>query len=795
MTGFVRRRPALSAALLYAVLALALVGQGLQPGWTLSSSDYLWTVAPWAAQAPPGVGGAGANGELADAVAVFQPFLQHTRARLPDVPLWNPHVMGGRPFLANQQSAVFSPFSLPSYVLPFWWSLGIVAALKVFCAAFGTFLLARALGQRPAGALVAGLAFGFGLFMVTWLAWPLSSVWAWLPWLLLAVDRAVRRPDAVGVALLAGVTCAQFLGGHPESSFHVLVAAALFALLRAWPRRARRGAGAVALGLAAGGGLAALTLVPFVELLWLSGDVADRASREAGHAPAQHLLAFALPEYWGRPTQVASEPFINARAWYAGALPLLLAALALTRPSRERLAIAAGAAVAMAVVVGVPGIFDAVVALPGFAQAHNSRLAVVAMLAVALLAGWGLDDALDRPRARRWLAPALALAVAAPAVAAVAAAATQGRLRAPLLDDAAGVALRLRELTWPDAPAVAPLAAALAWVLLAGAGALALWLRARGRLAAAPFAALALALVVVDLFRVGLGQNPALPVERATQPVTGAIAFLRRQGTARFAGVTPEAGIVPLPADVAMRYGIQDARGYDYPVERRYDALWRAAIAPDVDWHPPTTLARVDGQSLRALGLLGTTHLLQRPQDRPLDLPRAYADRGIRIYRNPRALPRAWVVGRARRVGGERAALAAVLAPGFDPRAEAVVEAPVGALSGTGAARIARYEPERVVLDVRATGPALAILSDVWFPGWTARVNGRPATVERVDHLLRGVRVEGDARVELRYEPLSWRAGWIVSALTALALTAAVARARRRARRGGRVAPREPVAA
>jgi hypothetical protein len=203
----------------------------------------------------------------------------------------------------------------------------------------------------------------------------------------------------------------------------------------------------------------------------------------------------------------------------------------------------------------------------------------------------------------------------------------------------------------------------------------------------------------------------------------------------------------------------------------------------------------VDGQSLRALGLLGTTHLLQRPQDRPLDLPRAYADRGIRIYRNPRALPRAWVVGRARRVGGERAALAAVLAPGFDPRAEAVVEAPVGALSGTGAARIARYEPERVVLDVRATGPALAILSDVWFPGWTARVNGRPATVERVDHLLRGVRVEGDARVELRYEPLSWRAGWIVSALTALALTAAVARARRRARRGGRVAPREPVAA
>ena len=38
----------------------------------------------------------------------------------PDVPLWNAHVMGGRPFLANAQSAVFSPFTVPVYVLGLW---------------------------------------------------------------------------------------------------------------------------------------------------------------------------------------------------------------------------------------------------------------------------------------------------------------------------------------------------------------------------------------------------------------------------------------------------------------------------------------------------------------------------------------------------------------------------------------------------------------------------------------------------------------------------------------------------
>ena len=64
----------------------------------------------------------------------------------------------------------------------------------------------------------------------------------------------------------------------------------------------------------------------------------------------------------------------------------------------------------------------------------------------------------------------------------------------------------------------------------------------------------------------------------------------------------------------------------------------------------------------------------------------------------------------------------------------------------------------------------MLVLTDVQFPGWKATVDGRPADIERVDYLLRGVMVpEGTHRVELRYEPLSWRLGWITSGV-ALAL-------------------------
>src|SRR6267154_883284 len=91
-------------ALLSVIPPLAMLGPSLVPGRTLSSSDYLWTAAPWLAERPADVRRAGVNVELADAVSNFQPSFRYTRRALPQVPLWNPHIMAGRPFLADAQS-------------------------------------------------------------------------------------------------------------------------------------------------------------------------------------------------------------------------------------------------------------------------------------------------------------------------------------------------------------------------------------------------------------------------------------------------------------------------------------------------------------------------------------------------------------------------------------------------------------------------------------------------------------------------------------------------------------------
>ena len=806
-----RGRPTLGAAAIYAVLSVLMVGQGLLPGHTLSASDFLWSLAPWNASRPSDIPDLGANFELADATEVFFPFLEFARGHLPDIPLWNPHLMGGRPFVGNMQSAVFSPFSWPSYVLPFWMSLGVVAALKLFVAALGTHVLGRSLGMRFGGALLAGVIFPFGTFFMVWLTWPLTSAFALAPWVILLGEIVLRRPGPLPAAGLALLTGAVLLGGHPESSFQVMAVAAVWFTARIVARARREGvrpmvraAVTYALALAAGAAISAVAVVPFLELLFHSGDL-DRRGDAAGHWPARYLGGLFLHDYWGRPGNGSViEPFMVLRGWYAGALTLMLAAAALIlRPTRIRIGVAALGIVCAMTVVGADPVHAIVNVLPGFSKAHNERLLIFVLFGLALLAGWGLDELTSgrvAPRRRRQLVVAAGAGIAlAPVVWMIAV----GTLKPGLAGWAVKVAWgfvhpppgALANQNEHAADIVRNGALAMWLPVAAAALALVAWALARRR-SAAVVVALAVALVAIDLFRANMGYNPAIPRDHATQPVTPAIEYLQQRVPNRFSGVSLNISFQPLPADLAMRYGLYDGRGYDYPAEKRYDTLWRRFVVPGIpDFAQPDALAGATPAAVRAMSVLSISDLLAAPDDDRLRGPGlrvAYRGKDAVIYRNERALPRLFLVGRQQVIPDAETQLRAVTHPRFDGRRVAVTERRLpglaegaGGTAPVGSARFEAYEPDRVVARSRADRRSLLVLSDVHYPGWKVRVDGRDAPIERVDYLLRGVMVPaGTHRVEFRYEPASWRAGWIISVLGLLAVAGALAaglRARSRA--------------
>jgi hypothetical protein len=173
----------------------------------------------------------------------------------------------------------------------------------------------------------------------------------------------------------------------------------------------------------------------------------------------------------------------------------------------------------------------------------------------------------------------------------------------------------------------------------------------------------------------------------------------------------------------------------------------------------------------------------------------------VKIYENLDVLPRAFLVHENEAVAAadDGAALALMRTDTFDPTAELVLSIDEGLVLSPGegtvptgdegaepvragpsreSARVTRYAPERVEIEVLAEAPGYLILTDAWYPGWEARVDGEPVPVHRADLLFRAVFLDaGRHSVVFAFRPMSLLVGAAISltGLVGLALVAALA--------------------
>jgi hypothetical protein len=128
----------------------------------------------------------------------------------------------------------------------------------------------------------------------------------------------------------------------------------------------------------------------------------------------------------------------------------------------------------------------------------------------------------------------------------------------------------------------------------------------------------------------------------------------------------------------------------------------------------------------------------------------------IYLYRNPRVLPRFYLVPRIRRSPGEAETLRMVSGADFNPAAEAVVEGLSADLEGLGAGevKVMEYSANRVQLEVAATAPAYLATSEAMYPGWEATVNGKPAPLLMTNGAFRGLALpSGASSIVMEYHP------------------------------------------
>ncbi len=686
------------------------------------------------------------------------------------LPLWNPYTFSGHPFLADVQAAVFYPFSLLTILLNAPWGFSLYAleweaVSHFFLASLFTYLFARRLFRQRWAALISALVFAYGGYLTSYPSQQLAvlEVDVWLPLILLFLEIAASskarfpNPDSLLWFVLAGLALGvSILAGHPQSSLYVFYACLAYLLFRLIQERAPFVSALlhVAIFLLVGFGLAAVHLGPALEFMRLCTRAQASYLEMSGGFPRQDLLQLLLPG-----SVSVMSPL------YVGILPLLLAiwaVLSMHKRNRQVIFWAILGMLALLLSFGGHTFFYNVfyVFVPGFGLFRSQeRAAYLFSFALALLSGYG------------------ALSLAHPMTRAVKVCYRGFRRSvAYLFVGALGLVFLFfygwLEAAWSKDSSFGPLLGRSVLLMLFLLFSLGLFhLRERRLVREGVLLALMSVLVVFDLFSANWRNNlqEVKPEEHwAPTPLAqlpqadGDIFRLYNEWS--------------LPGNYGCVYGLEDVWGASPLRLARYDQFFSALPIERV-W-----------QLLNVKYVITHRKVLLPPSEVLYEQPEG--ESVIYLHRLEEFGPRAYLVHHVEALADDRI-LERLADPDFDPRRTAILskdqaqqvpgtsEAP-GTLEGE-AVRFVERRPGRLWLEVEAASDGLLVLSEVYYPGWQARVDGQETDIYQADYVLRAVPLEaGKHQVEMVYSPLSFKIGLALSGLTLVVAVGLAALAIRR---------------
>jgi hypothetical protein len=703
-------------------------------------------------------------------------------------PLWNPHLYGGMPFAADIQTALYYPVNLIVWLALPQVTYRMMMGLAIFhfwLAGAAAYLCFRSLLRRCDApvtgvwssrypALLGALAYMFSDFFVIHFGnLNLIAQAVWLPFIFLFYQRALDERSwhwATWAGLLLGIAAT---AGHTQPwlfSVLALLVSTLYHIGIEWLTGKRAGmkslppanrsslllpVGLLLLTLLIGIGLAAVALLPAYELSgWTPRATYDYQRAGEYSLPPAGLIGLFVPSFFGRDPARHWGPWERVEVGYLGILPLVLAALSIGAGIRHERVIGLLSLLAAFSLVAALGAYSVLYGylyqlVPGLAGMRApARFVFVFDFALAGLAAYGLQMLMQGASAARQTLARFTRA-------------------APwILGGLVLIALPLSYhalITSQDKDAVifARTAAAtnglVFFIGLLAAASVLLYVLQRGWVRPVVFGMLGVTLTFFDLASLGSNLDVAKQDPSATFHHPSIIAFLQSDRSLYRIDTRTDIWHLWQP-DTPLLYNVQDVSGVVNPL-----------ILADY----ARFLESIPSRSSRLYDSLNVKYVIAA-RDVVLDwqkfTPVFEGEGQLAVFLNRTALPRAWVVHRARSVPDQVAAWEAVHAPEFDPAHEVIVEG--GPALNETAPRPAEIQLDRYALNalqLRVDMPAdgYIVLSENWYPGWHARVDGEPQTIWRANYIFRALHLTaGLHHVELDYAPWSWTLGLAFSLAT-----------------------------
>lgn len=709
---------------LWLIFCFPYFGKGLVP----FPSTYLATFfPPWSSEYGMPV----KNNAMPDVISQIYPWKKLTidTWKSGAVPLWNPYSFSGTPQAGNYQSAVFSPFNMLFFILPFISAWSIFILFQPLLAGLFMYLFVRSLERSKEGSLLASIAFMFCGFMVVWMAYgTLGYAALFLPLIFWGIQKKQKWVISLGVAL-------SLVSGHFQVSVYVIGAALVYIL---WQKQ-WRALWYILIGL--------LIVAPQILLGLHSFALSARGTgiMKGEIIPWKYLLTFVAPDFYGNPV-TRNDWFGHYAEWagFVGVIPLLLAFFAVTKKTvREGWFFVLLAVFSLLFALPTP-LNDLlyILKIPVLSGSAASRIILLTSFSLAVLAAYGLDEMKEKKHTI-WFSISCIVFIAITWLVLL--------FGKPLPPDKLAIAMHNVVL-----PSI--------FVVLTAA---VLVIRKKFVLY------ILILLTAVDLLRFAVKWMPFDPRQYVYPPVASLNYLARHIGYNRVFG--------NIGGEVGNTEKFPLVEGYDAIYQARYGEFINA-VSQGYIYPAGRSVVLFDKNGrykTEALQLLGIKYIYHRISDgRNIwtfpyweyvadgSMHQIYHDEKYEIFEYTNVYPRAFLASSYTIKITDKDIIDSLFSNNFDRRNSLVLEEKPSAepQSGSGSAEIVSYTPDTVTIKTNAQAPKLLFLSDVYDSGWQAKVDGVSTQIYRADYDFRAVSLPaGIHTVQFVYAPRELFLGALVS--------------------------------
>ena len=733
-----------------------------------------------------------------EAGVMFRSFYANFVKQFHSIPLWNPYLFGGLPFVDAMHGDTFYPLAILQFILPIYKALGWKLVLTIFLAGIFTFYCMRTLGFSRGISIIGALAYMFSANLVSWVYAGHDGrmyVTSLLPLNLLFLEKSLRSRKLIHFILFGGTIGLLILANHPQLAYFAMWGLGLYFLMSLiWDYKDNRKVArlikpvayfvvALVLGLA-------LSLVQILPPYIYVNKYSPRAEGARGYEFAtswsfhpEELVSQFVPEfaglnletensYWGR------NPFkINSD--YGGIVPLLFAIVALVLVRNRKVWFFSGLGL-LALIYSLGAhtplfrlFYYFVPQVKSFRAPGLILFLLVFSVLVMALFGLekilhGVKDLKDKKKINKLLLVVVLIFFGFAFLFSVAGSGLLSLWNGILYSDIPAQKKDIMLLNLPNITRGF-------WIsfLLVGGVVAGVYLYLQGKLKRSYFLFWIGALLFLDLWRWDAKFIQNFDYQTYYQK-DQAIDYLKQDKEPYRALVIP--GTFPMSNFLAF-YGIDEAFGYHGNELKRYDDFTEKSYLESARTQAEYGQRYLDFLFGPKPDLLNVKYLLFRgvfPDTSKYKLVLRAGDKNL--YINSNYLPRARMVYKYEVIKDKDKILQRLKEPDFDYRGSIILEEEPeiegcrdASLCVSTPARVTENKINSLTVEAETDRPGFLILSENDYPAWKALVDGKETKIYTADYIFRAIPLEeGKHKIDLVYSSKPYNIGKTSSILTGL---------------------------